>query len=104
MQSKGISDKLPYTCPDRGLAYCGIGLVLYNTEEYELALRSFLKVREIREKLYGTEHSGMHFFFKKYIYIYDFIVINILDTATVYNNLGCCMYMLERNKEAEAYF
>ena len=27
-----------------------------------------------------------------------------MDTATVYNNLGCCMFMLERNQEAMAYF
>jgi hypothetical protein len=27
-----------------------------------------------------------------------------VDTATVYNNLGCCMYMLERNQECKAYF
>ena len=27
-----------------------------------------------------------------------------VDTATVYNNLGCCMFMLERNQEAKAYF
>ena len=26
-----------------------------------------------------------------------------VDTATVYNNLGCCMYMLERNQEAKAF-
>lgn len=45
-------------------------------EEYKLALRSFLKAREIREKLHGVEH---------------------VDTATIYNNLGCCMFMLERN-------
>lgn len=45
-------------------------------EEYELALRSFLKAREIREKLHGVEH---------------------VDTATTYSNLGSCMFMLERN-------
>lgn len=27
-----------------------------------------------------------------------------VDTATVYNNLGCCMLLLERNDEANAYF
>ena len=27
-----------------------------------------------------------------------------VDTATVYNNLGCCMFMLERNQESKAYF
>ena len=27
------------------------------------------------------------------------IGVETVDTATVFNNLGCCMYMLERNKE-----
>ena len=26
------------------------------------------------------------------------------DAATCYNNIGCCFYCLERNKEAIAYF
>jgi tetratricopeptide (TPR) repeat protein len=83
MQSKFYSDKLNYTNPDRSLGYCGLGSVLFNTEEYKISLRSFLKAREIREKLLGSEH---------------------VDTATCYNNLGCCMFMLERNNEAIAYF
>ena len=57
-------------------------MVLYNVEEYEMSLRAFLKAREVREKLFGPEH---------------------IDTASIYNNLGCCMYMLDRNKEAQAY-
>lgn len=44
-------------------------------EEYELSLRCFLKAREIREKLHGVEH---------------------VDTAASYNNLGCCMFMIDR--------
>jgi tetratricopeptide (TPR) repeat protein len=56
---------------------------LYNIEEYELALRTFLKAREIREKLLGVEH---------------------VDTATTFNNLGCCMFMLDRYQEATAYY
>jgi len=68
-----LGDKLEYTNPDRSLAYCGLGSVLYNTEEYKLALRSFLKSREIRETLMGVES---------------------VDTATSFNNLGCCMFIL----------
>jgi tetratricopeptide (TPR) repeat protein len=83
MQCKAISDRLPYTNPDRSLAYCGLGSVLFNTEEWKISLRAFLKAREIREKLYGAEHA---------------------DTAATFNNLGCCMFMLERNHEALAYF
>ncbi|KRW99650.1 hypothetical protein PPERSA_03451 [Pseudocohnilembus persalinus] len=82
MQSKSISDRLPYTNPDRSLAYCGLGSTFFNMEEYNLACRSYLKAREVREKLMGVEH---------------------VDTATIYNNLGCCMFMLNRNKEAVAY-
>lgn len=29
-QCKYMSDKLPYTNPDRALAYCGLGSVIYN--------------------------------------------------------------------------
>jgi hypothetical protein len=42
-----------------------------------------MKAREIREERLGGD---------------------TVDTATVYNNLGCCMYMLERNQECLAYF
>ncbi len=74
---------MPYTNPDRSLAYSGLGSVLFSTEEFEMAMRAFLRAREIREKLYWVEH---------------------VDTACCYNNLGCCMYMLERNQESVAYF
>ena len=83
MQCKVLSDKLPYTNPDRAMAYSGLGYVLFSMEEYKMALRSFLKAREIREKLLGCEH---------------------VDTACCFNNLGCCMYMLERNQESLGYF
>jgi hypothetical protein len=33
----------------------------------------------------------------------EFLGGDTVDTATVYNNIGCCMLMLERNKEANAY-
>jgi hypothetical protein len=46
-------------------------------------MRCFLKAREIREERLGGD---------------------TVDTASIYNNLGCCMYMLERNQEAKAYF
>ena len=58
-------------------------MTLYDIEEYEMATRSFLKVREIREKLFGIEHT---------------------DTAATLNNLGCCLFMLDRSQEAMAYF
>ena len=52
-------------------------------DEPAWALRCYLQARETREERLGGD---------------------TVDTATVYNNLGCCMYMLERNQEAMAYF
>jgi len=46
-------------------------------------LRSYLKAREIREVSIGGDN---------------------IETATVYNNLGCCMLKLNRNLEASSYF
>lgn len=83
MICKSLCDRLPFSNADRALAYSGLGATLYNCEEYEMALRCFLKSREVRESLYGIEHT---------------------DTACTFNNLGCCMHMLERNHEALAYF
>ena len=68
---------MPYLNPDRALPYCGIGEALFNAEEYELATRAYLKAREIRESLLGIES---------------------VDTATVFNNLGCCFFMQDRSK------
>ena len=69
--------------PDRAFPYTGLGSVLYHIDEPAWALRCFLKAREIREETLGGD---------------------TVDTATVYNNLGCCMFMLERNQESKAYF
>mmetsp|Transcript_39592 Transcript_39592/g.51879 ORF Transcript_39592/g.51879 Transcript_39592/m.51879 type:complete len:154 (-) Transcript_39592:303-764(-) len=67
---------LDYNHPDLAFPYCGLGSVFYHVDEPAWALRCFLKAREIREMRLGGD---------------------TVDTATVYNNLGCCMYMLERN-------
>ena len=74
---------LPSSHPDAAFPYCGLGSVMYHIDEPAWALRCYLKAREIREATIGGD---------------------TVDTATVYNNLGCCMYMLERNEEAKAYF
>ena len=74
--------QLPYNHPDAAFPYCGLGSVFYHVDEPVWALRCFLKAREIREERLGGD---------------------TVDTATVYNNLGCCMYMLERFQEARAY-
>lgn len=44
LTAKTIAAKLPLNSPDRALAYCGLGMVLYNVEEWQLSLRCFLKV------------------------------------------------------------
>jgi tetratricopeptide (TPR) repeat protein len=75
--------KLPINHPDLSFPFCGMGSVLFHMEEPAWALRLYLKSREVREKTIGGD---------------------TVDTATVYNNLGCCMFMLERNMEAKAYF
>ena len=56
---------------------------MYHIDEPAWALRCYLKARKIREERLGGD---------------------TVDTATVYNNLGACMYMLERNQECKAYF
>lgn len=81
MKAKSLN--LVYTHPDRAFAFCGLGSVLFHMEEPAWALRLYLQARTIREESLGGD---------------------TVDTATVYNNLGCCMYMLERNQEAKAYF
>jgi len=68
---------------DAALPFCGLGVTLYDCEEYEFACRAFLKAREIREATLGLE---------------------CVDTATVLNNLGCCFMNLGRSQEALAYF
>lgn len=82
-QAKGLADKLSFDNPDRALPFCGMGGALFSMEEYELSLRCFLKARELREKFIGED---------------------TVDTATVYNNLGCCFMTLGRNREAMGYF
>ncbi len=68
--------KLPSNHPGLAFPYTGLGSVLYHMDEPAWALRCYLKARTVREECLGGD---------------------TVDTATVYNNLGCCMYMLERN-------
>ena len=75
--SKTFGDKLVDSA-DKAIPYSGLGIVLYNTEEYEYGLRAFLKSREIRESLLGLQN---------------------VDTATTFNNCGACMFMINRTHE-----
>lgn len=83
VRAKEISNGLAENHPDRAFPYCGLGSVLFHIDEPAWALRCFLMAREIREAHLGGD---------------------TVDTATVYNNLGACMWMLERNQECKAYF
>jgi len=69
--------------PDLAFPFCGLGSVMYHIDEPAWSLRCYMKAREIRERTLGGD---------------------TVDTATVYNNLGCNMFMLERNEESKAYF
>ena len=76
------TSRLSFSNPDRSLPYYGLGEIFYQMQEYQLAARSFLKAREIREVVLGLEH---------------------VQTASVFNNLGCCFFMLQRSQEALGY-
>jgi len=78
ISAKNVCAKgLPSHHPDVAIPYCGIASVLYHMEEYSHSLRAYLKAKEIREECLGG---------------------NTVDTATTYNNLGCCMLALARYK------
>ncbi|OMJ83077.1 hypothetical protein SteCoe_16057 [Stentor coeruleus] len=81
--SKVIYDRLGFNNPDRALLYCGLGSVLVHLGHYKLALRSYLMAKKIRERCIGGD---------------------TIETATVYNNLGVCMFFLSRYQESFAYF
>lgn len=81
MKARAI--KLVSNHPDQAFAYCCLGSVMYHIDEPAWALRCYLKARKIREERLGGD---------------------TVDSATVYNNLGATMYMLERNQECKAYF
>jgi len=77
------SERLEHTHPDKAIVWCGLGSALYHLGKHVLSLRAYLKAKEIREMYIGGD---------------------TVDTATVYNNLGVCMYFLERYQESFAYF
>ena len=80
---KARTIQLPANHPDLAFAFCGLGSVIFHMEEPSQSMRFYLKAKQIREETLGGD---------------------TVDTATVYNNLGCCMFMLERNEESKAYF
>ncbi|CAD8150037.1 unnamed protein product [Paramecium octaurelia] len=71
LRVKFHTDKLQADHPDKALPYCGIGSVLYHMQEYELAVRAFMKARMIRESSIGDEN---------------------IENAITLNNLGCALH------------
>ncbi|CAD8081559.1 unnamed protein product [Paramecium sonneborni] len=71
LRVKFHTDKLQAEHPDKALPYCGIGSVLYHMQEYELAVRAFMKARIIRESSIGDEN---------------------IENAITFNNLGCALH------------
>lgn len=80
---KYLCDRLSFNHPDRALFYCGLGSTLTHLGHFNLSTRSYLMAKKIRERCIGGD---------------------TIETATVYNNLGVCMYNLNRFQESFAYF
>ena len=67
----------------KALPYFGIGGCLFHSEEYEYALRCFLKAKELQSSFAQKDSE---------------------EVADLLNNLGCCYLKLERATEAKKYF
>ena len=78
-----ITEKLMVADTDSALPYCFIGEFFLKLQEYNWALRSFLKAKKIREETIGGETP---------------------DTASIYNNLGVVCYYLESYLPAQGFF
>ena len=78
-----ITEKLIGADTDTALPYCFIGELFLKLQEYDWALRSFLKAKKIREETIGGETP---------------------DTASTYNNLGVVSYYLESYLPAKGFF
>jgi len=78
-----ITEKLVGADTDTALPYCFIGELFLKLQEYNWALRSFLKAKKIREETIGGETP---------------------DTASTYNNLGVVCYYLESYLPAKGFF
>ena len=78
-----ITEKLMVPDTDSALPYCFLGEFFLKLQEYNWALRSFLKAKKIREETIGGETP---------------------DTASIYNNLGVVCYYLESYLPAQGFF
>ena len=64
-------------------AYRGLANCLYHLEEYEYALRCFLKIEALKSSNWNE---------------------NSIENAMVENNIGCCYMIMNRNNEASKHF
>ena len=78
-----ITEKLLGADTDTSLPYCFLGELFLKLQEYDWALRSFLKAKKIREETIGGKTP---------------------DTASTYNNLGVVAYYMESYLPAKGYF
>ena len=78
-----ITEKLIAADTDTALPYCFLGELFLKLQEYDWALRCFLKAKKIREDTIGGETP---------------------DTASTYNNLGVVAYYLESYLPAKGFF
>ena len=82
-ESTRITEKLIGADTDTSLPYCFLGELFVKLQEYNWALRSFLKAKKIREETIGGETP---------------------DTASTYNNLGVVAYHMESYLPAKGFF
>ena len=77
------SEKFISANPDNALPFCFLGEFFVKIQEFEWALRSFMKAKVIRENTIGGD---------------------TIDSATIYNNLGVVCYCMESLLPANGYF
>ena len=82
-ESTRITEKLIGADTDTSLPYCFLGELFVKLQEYNWALRCFLKAKKIREETIGAETP---------------------DTAATYNNLGVVAYCMESYLPAKGFF
>ena len=78
-----VSEKFISANPDNALPFCFLGEFFLKLQEFDWALRAYVKAKLIREDTIGGD---------------------TIDTATVYNNLGVVSYCLESYIPANGYF
>ena len=78
-----ISEKFISANPDTALPFCFLGEFFLKMQEFEWALRAYVKAKIIREYTIGGD---------------------TVDTATIYNNLGVVAYCMESYLPANGYF